>query len=399
MADGLAGVRSTRSINIGLRNVVLTILIGLGLVFVWQIRGTLMLTFAAVILVVLFTMPVRLLMDRFKLHRVVAIVVSVFGFFIILALLGVPILRAIGDQYEPLRIRVESGFDEVRQSFTREGLMEQNSILKDVIPIIEGLLAGGASAQPADDLIGQAVSQVTDAVGRLGGSVLPVVGGVANTILSVLIIFFLSMYLLAEPELYVSGIIKLTPIWYRDRMLSILRRLDSTLRAWLSVTAVSMVVVAILTGLGLRLVGIQDEAFALGVLAGILSFIPNFGPVVALVPSVAVAILDAPQNVIWVVVIIYGVSFFQSQVISPVLASERMNMPAILVLLGQIIFGFFFGFLGLMLAVPLSACVAVIVDEMYVKDVLGDREPAKQKQAEDHVETEAPQESFAPELS
>ena len=51
-------------------------------------------------------------------------------------------------------------------------------------------------------------------------------------------------------------------------------------------------------------------------------------------------------------------------------------MPAILILLGQIIFGFFFGFLGLMLAVPLSACVAVLVDEMYVKDVLGDRQTA-----------------------
>ncbi|MDE2636105.1 MAG: AI-2E family transporter [Chloroflexota bacterium] len=399
MADLQTGLRSSRSINIGLRNVVLTILIGLGLVFVWQIRGTLMLTFAAVILVVLFTMPVRLLMDRFKMHRVVAIVVSVFGFFIILALLGVPILRTIGDQYEPLRTAVEGGLEQVRQSLTRDALLQQNSIMRDVIPIVDDLLSGSASAQPADDLIGQAVSQVTDAVGRLGGSVLPVVGGVANTILSVLIIFFLSMYLLAEPELYVSGIIKLTPVWYRERMLGILRRLDSTLRAWLSVTAVSMVVVAILTGLGLRLVGIQDEAFALGVLAGILSFIPNFGPVVALVPSVAVAILDAPQNVIWVVVIIYGVSFFQSQVISPVLASERMNMPAILVLLGQIIFGFFFGFLGLMLAVPLSACFAVIVDEMYVKDVLGDREPAKRNLDEKLMETEAPQEAFAPELS
>ncbi|MXX02277.1 MAG: AI-2E family transporter [Gemmatimonadetes bacterium] len=78
----------------------------------------------------------------------------------------------------------------------------------------------------------------------------------------------------------------------------------------------------------------------------------------------------------WTAVIIYGVSFFQSQVVSPVLASERMNMPAILILLGQIIFGFFFGFLGLMLAVPLSACVAVLIDEMYVKDVLGDQRKA-----------------------
>jgi len=390
------GVRGARSVNIGLRNVVLTILIGLGFLFVWQIRGTLMLTFAAVILVVLFTMPVRLLVNRFKLHRIVAIIVSVIGFFIILGLLGVPILRTIGDQYEPLKVAVERGLVQVRQSLTREALLEQNSILKDVIPIIDDWLSGGGNTQAPDDLIGQAISQVSDAVGRLGGSVLPVVGGVANTILSVLIIFFLSMYLLAEPELYVSGIIKLTPVWYRDRMRSILWRLDSTLRAWLSVTAVSMVLVAILTGLGLRLVGIQEEAFALGVLAGLLSFIPNFGPVVALVPSVAVAILEPPDNVIWVVIIIYGVSFFQSQVISPVLASERMNMPAILILLGQIIFGFFFGFLGLMLAVPLTACVAVLVDEMYVKDVLGDR---SEKAATEDLQPEDMSSELLPEPS
>ncbi len=384
-------VRNSRSVNIGLRNIVLTILIGLGFVFVWQIRGTLMLTFAAVILVVLFTMPVRLLMNRLRINRLVAILVSVIGFFVILVLIVIPILRTIGDQYEPLRIAVESGFGEVRESLTREAL-EQDPVLKDVIPIIEGLLPGGENAQPSDDLISQAISQLTDAIGRLGGSVLPVVGGVANTILSVLIIFFLSMYLLAEPERYVKGIIKLTPIWYRDRMRSILWRLDRTLRAWLKVTAVSMVVVAILTGFGLWLVGIKEEAFALGVLAGILSFIPNFGPVVALVPSVAVAFVEARPNVIWVVIIIYGVSFFQSQVISPILASERMNMPAILILLGQIIFGFFFGFLGLMLAVPLSACVAVLVDEIYVKDVLGDLPKEK-------VDAAFPEAELAEELS
>lgn len=388
----------TRSINIGLRNIVATILILLGFVFVWQIRGTLMLTFAAVILVVLFTMPVRLLADRFKMHRVFAILISVIGFFVILGVIGVPVLRTIANQYEPLRSAVERGFEQVSASFTREALIEQNSIFRDVILIIDDLTADGDNAQPIDDFIGQALTQVTDAVGRLGGSVLPVVGGVANTILSALIIFFLSMYLLAEPALYVDGIIKLTPIWYRGRMRNILRRLDSTLRAWLSVTLVSMLLVAFLTGAGLWLAEIREEAFALGVLAGLLSFIPNFGPVVALIPSVAVAIVEAPHNVIWVVVIIYGVSFLQSQLLSPILASERMNMPAISILLGQIIFGFFFGFLGLMLAVPLSACVAVLVDEIYIKDVLGDRELQAQPEDEAAAEPPAMQEVPAPEL-
>ena len=310
-------------------------------------------------------MPVRMLMRRFEMNRLVAIVVSVIGFFVILALIGLPISRTIATQFNVLASEViPQGLEQARESITGEAIVEQ-------FPFLEGVIAGDNNDLISDDLINQFISQVTDALGRLGGTVLPVVGGVANTILSALIIFFLSMYLLAEPQHYVNGIIKLTPIWYRDRMRTILRKIDSTLRAWLAVTAVSMVVVAVLTGLGLAVLNIR-EWLALGVLAGVLSFIPNFGPVVALVAAVPVAFVQARENVLWTVVIIYGVSFFQSQVVSPVLASERMNMPAILILLGQIIFGFFFGFLGLMLAVPLSAVVAVLVDEIYVKDVLGD---------------------------
>ncbi len=380
--------RSSRSINIGLRNVVATILIALGLVFVWEIRGTLMLTFAAVVLVILFTMPVRLLVRRFAMHRIAAIIVSVAGFFIVLGLIGIPILRTIFVQYGVLAEQVQLGLEQARATITVEAIVQEYPFLAD-------FLQGEGNNLLPDELIDQVVTQVTDAVGRLGGSVLPVVGGVANSILSALIIFFLSMYLLAEPELYVNGIIKLTPVWYRDRMSVILLRLDTTLRAWLSVTGVSMIVVAVLTGLGLAILDIR-EWLALGVLAGVLSFVPNFGPVVALIPSVAVALVQVPHNVVWTAVIIYGVSFFQSQVVSPVLASERMNMPAILILLGQIIFGFFFGFLGLMLAVPLSACVAVLVDEMYVKDVLGDSAMAEEGA---RVEAQSQAEAIAEELA
>ena len=360
------GLNDSRVINRGLRNILAALLAVLCLLFVWEIRGTLMLTFAAVVLVVLFTMPVRLLARRFEMNRTLAIILSVIGFFVIVALIALLIFPTLGAQFVVLAGNVRQGLEQVQEQLNSENLIMQ-------FPFLEGFLT---DFQVDNELINQVVSQVSDALGRLGGTVLPVVGGVANTILSVLIIFFLSMYLLAEPELYVNGIIRLTPKWYRVRMEVILHRIDETLRVWLSVTGVSMVVVGLGTGVGLAALGIQEWA-ALGVLAGVLSFIPNFGPVIALVPSVAVAIVQAPHNVIWTVAVIYGISFIQSQVIGPVLASERMNMPAILVLLGQIIFGFFFGFLGLMLAVPLSACVAVLVDEIYVKDILGDRPKEK----------------------
>ena len=363
-------------INPGFRNIIATIFLVLGLVFLWQIRGTLMLIFAAVILVVLFTMPIRLLISRFDMNRALAIILSVIGFFVIIVLIALSILPTIVTQFTVLATDVvPRGVEQAVESLNSETLIEQ-------FPFLEGIIT---DFQINEELINQIITPLSSALSSLGGSVLPVVGGVANTILSVLIIFFLSMYLLAEPELYVNGIITLTPTWYRDRMTIILRRIDTTLRAWLSVTGVSMVVVGVGTGLGLAALGIR-EWVALGVLAGVLSFIPNFGPIVALVPSVAVAIVQAPDNVIWTAVIIYGVSFVQSQVVSPVLASERMNMPAILILLGQIIFGFFFGFMGLMLAVPLTACVSVLVDEIYVKDILGDR--SKDKNAIDELDDE-----------
>jgi predicted PurR-regulated permease PerM len=349
-------------LNSGFRNIIATIFVLLGLVFLWQIRGTLMLIFAAVILVVLFTMPIRLLISRFEMNRGLAIILSVIGFFVIIVLIALSILPTIITQFTVLATDVvPRGVEQAVDNLNSDTLVEQ-------FPFLEGFIA---EFSISNELINQIITQVSGALSSLGGSVLPVVGGVANTILSTLIIFFLSMYLLAEPERYVNGIITLTPKWYRERMAVILRRIDTTLRAWLSVTGVSMVVVGVGTGLGLAALGIR-EWVALGVLAGVLSFIPNFGPIVALVPSVAVAIVQAPGNVIWTVVIIYGVSFVQSQVVSPVLASERMNMPAILILLGQIIFGFFFGFMGLMLAVPLTACVSVLVDEIYIKDILDD---------------------------
>jgi predicted PurR-regulated permease PerM len=137
-----------------------------------------------------------------------------------------------------------------------------------------------------------------------------------------------------------------------------------------------MIFVGFVTWLGLAILGLQ-QALALGVLAGLFSFVPNFGPIAALVPSLVVALVQAPQHVGWIVLIIYGTSFLQSQLVAPLLFEESINLPPVLVLIGQIFAAVFFGFLGIMLAVPIIAILLVLVQEVYVKDILGDKMPEK----------------------
>jgi predicted PurR-regulated permease PerM len=261
---------------------------------------------------------------------------------------------------------IPNGINQLIELWNSGELADQAPILADTLRSVD------LSAMVIDaDLINQAFNQASAALGTLGGSVLPLIGGVASAVLSVLIIFFLCIYLLAEPDRYINGVIKLTPLWYRDRMRFILLRVDATTRAWLRVTGASMVIVGLGTGIGLAFLGIE-QWMALGVLAGVFSFIPNFGTIAALIPSVAVAIVQAPESSLLVIVIIFGVSFVQAQIVGPILTADSMNLPPVLILVGQIVFGVFFGFLGLMLSVPLTAIMVVMIEEVYVKDFLGD---------------------------
>ena len=105
--------------------------------------------------------------------------------------------------------------------------------------------------------------QLASAIGQFGVTVLPVLGGVADTILSILIVIFLSIYLLADPQMHQEGLIRLFPISYRYRVREIFVRLDYTLRGWLRATIISMAFVGLATWLGLALLGIE-QAVALG---------------------------------------------------------------------------------------------------------------------------------------
>jgi predicted PurR-regulated permease PerM len=343
------------------------------LIAMWQIRSILMLCVAGVMLTIVASMPVRLFM-RFKINRGISILLSILSGVILIILLSLLVFPTLFSQFTVLFTDIIPG------GITRLIELWNSGELAERIPILQQAIDNfrNSGFEISGDLINQVIEQMTGALRQVGGSIIPLLGGVTSVIVSLTIVFFLCMYLLAEPDKYIHGVILLTPLWYRDRMREILRRMDTTIRAWVKVTGISMLLVGVGTGLGLYFVGVE-QWLALGVLAGVLSFVPNFGTILALIPALAVAIIQVPESFFLVLIIVVVVSFIQAQIVGPILTADSMNLPPVLILVGQIIFGIFFGFLGLMLAVPLTAISVVLVEEMYVKDILGDTSSSQGK--------------------
>lgn len=363
------------------RWVITALVVVIALIAFWEMRNILLLLLTSIVLVVAITTPIRFL-TRKGVNRTLATIISLFTiplFFLILALTILPLLAT---QFATLSRLVEAGILRLQETWATLDLAPPDyffgwnqpvpGLIIPTDPILTAVQTFIDSFQVDAELITQVANQLFAAFGQFGVTVIPVVGGVASVFLNILILIFMSMYLLVNPKAHEDGLIRLLPVHYRKRGREIIDRLDLAMRGWLESTVLAMVFVGVVTWIGLTLLGL-DEALALGVIAGVLAFVPTFGTLIAMLLSVAVGILQQPQNVGWIIVVTYAISLVQSQVISPLLVAGRINIPPIMVLLGQIIAALFFGFLGVLLAVPLTAILIVLIEEIYVKDILGDR--------------------------
>jgi predicted PurR-regulated permease PerM len=137
-----------------------------------------------------------------------------------------------------------------------------------------------------------------------------------------------------------------------------------------------MTVVALLTVLGLWALGIP-LALTLGLFAGLIKFIPNFGPILSALPPVLLALLSGPRQALWVVLLYLGIQTLESYVITPLVQQKVVSLPPVLVISAQLLAGSLFGFAGLALATPLLAVAMVLARTLYLEDVLGEAPDAQ----------------------
>lgn len=178
-------------------------------------------------------------------------------------------------------------------------------------------------------------------------------------------ILFIGLFLFASPRLYKDGFVQLIPARGRQQASDLLDKLNHSLRKWLKATMFSMLIVFTLTAIGLAIIGV-DMWLVLALLAGLLSFIPNIGPLIALIPAVLVGLLDSPTTALIVAGLYILVQVVESNFITPMIQQKMVNTPPALILIVQLFMGALTGGWGLVLATPILVVVMVTVQELYI---------------------------------
>lgn len=242
-------------------------------------------------------------------------------------------------------------------------------VARQVDVLAERLPAAWASFEARIDEmgLGEHLRRIVESAGQ-GGSfagfsraILSIGNGVAEA----LVVIFAGIFLATQPRFYRDGAIKLVPPARRALVGEAMDESERALHLWLKGQLIAMVVVGLLTGLGLWLLGVPS-AFVLGLLAGLLEFIPFAGPVVAAVPAVLLALVVGPDLALWVAMLYFAVQQFEGYVLTPLVQQYAVDLPGVVLLFSLLGFGMIFGILGVILAAPLSVVTYVLVKRLYV---------------------------------
>ncbi|MFW3615647.1 AI-2E family transporter [Billgrantia antri] len=320
-------------------------LVSMLLYFANQLLGVLLLVFASVLVAVAIDGMVRLCRRYLPLSRPWALVLV--AILIVLILVGLGAL--VGP---PLMTQLSQLTQELPQAF------QQLVDMARELPGVEQALGG--VDEPARSLAQPLLNRATSALSTT-----------FDAITSFLLVLLVGFYLVVDPAEYARNLLMLCPPARRARLGQVLGMQGQALRLWLISRLISMVFIGVLVALGLAIMGVP-MAGALGLIAGLFTFIPYLGPILGVIPTVLIAFLQSPQLGGYAVLLYLVIETLESNVVTPLAAKGMVRLPPAYTVVVQLAGGAVAGVAGVMLATPLAVAVAVAVQMLYVEDLLGD---------------------------
>jgi predicted PurR-regulated permease PerM len=214
-------------------------------------------------------------------------------------------------------------------------------------------------------------ANVVGATGWATSMATAAVGLITRALGYAVIALFVAIYLAAQPRRYRHLCLRLVPPADRPVTERLFALIGHVLQRWLIGQLVVMVTIGVLSGIGLWLLGIE-AAFALGLMGGLLCFIPFVGAVLATIPATLVALTQGPVYAASVLGMYAAVHFVEGNLITPMVQAEATSFPPVLAILSTVCFSVLFGPLGVLLAAPLTLSLMAAVEVLYVQRGLGE---------------------------
>jgi predicted PurR-regulated permease PerM len=321
---------------------------GVSLYILWEIRQVLLLIFLAVVLATALN-QIQLGLQRFRLKRGGAVMLTVALTILVIAGFLLLVVPPFIRESAKLAELAPQSLDLLEKWFTN---------LQKSLPL-----------HGDTQLLDRISSELQTLVGRVFSNFLAVFSNTVALLLNLLLVLVLTIMFLVNPHPYREGLIRLFPSFYRRRIDDILTKSEVALTGWLIGTLINMVVIGVASWMALMLLQVR-LVLANALLAGVLEAIPNIGPVLSVLPPMAIALLDDPKKALFVLIAYVGIQQLEQYLLVPTVMAKQVDLLPAVTLLSQVIFAMFFGFLGLLLALPLVIVLQIWVKEILVKDVL-----------------------------
>lgn len=311
----------------------------------WQLSGVLLLAFSAVIVAVLLRSIADTFVGRTPLPESLAVAIAGLAVVAVIAAALWLFGAVLAEQTRQLVANLPTSAGELRTMVSTWPFGDQLSRLDG-----SGLMNGAGGI-----------------VGRVGGYAISTI----SVVTSVVLVIIAGVFLAVSPRVYRDGMVILFPPERRDALREAADATGRALKKWLMGQLMDMVVVGVLTGVGLALIGLPSP-LALGLIAGLLAFVPIVGSIAGAIPALLVAAQGGWELMAWTLLVYVVVQQIEGNLIYPFIQKRAVKLPPVMTLFGILGFGTLFGFVGVFVATPLMVVLFVNVRLLYLRRSLGE---------------------------
>ena len=316
---------------------VVLLIVGLALL-VPLLAPTLMLIFGAILIAVLIRSAAWPFL-QLGLGTTAAVLLGLVSILVALGLFGWLFGAQLSGQFSALQTQLTEAIPVVRERLS-------------TLPLVGDLAGRTPNLQ---QFAGQALGFAFGLLGLVTNLVLVIVG---------------AAYLALDPDVYKRGLAKLFP---KDRANKVVEAVDASghaLKRYLLGQLLTMSIVGIMVWIGLAIVGVPSAA-ALGLTIGVANFIPLVGPFIGAIPGLVIAFAAVP-DLFWYAVLVYFVAQqIEGNVLTPLVQNMAVSIPPALLIFALAALGSLFGFIGVILAAPLTVVLYTLVTMLWSRDTLG----------------------------